>query len=80
MPEITIPTRAVIDFNVYPKLGEALKLHINKINEGRLTPRYTSVAQLIIELLEREVKNFVNVPAPKLTSNNNDMPPEGFFD
>ena len=31
--KITIPSKAVIDFNIYLKLGEALKVHIDKINE-----------------------------------------------
>lgn len=78
--KVLVPNRAVIDFENNPKLRNAVETYINNINEKELTPKYISTAQLIIELLEREVKNSVTAPAPKPTSNNNDMPPEGFFD
>lgn len=69
------PSRVVIDFNVYPKLGEALKTHVSNINEGRYAPRYSSIAQFIIELIERELAK--SISATKST--NNDVPPESFF-
>lgn len=56
MAKITIPTAAIVDFTKYPKLGVAVEEHINAVNEKELTPKYDSVAQFLIDLLEKEVK------------------------
>lgn len=77
---VSIPEVLAIDFKKLPVLGAALSKRINDINLTRHVP-VTTAARYIIELIEKDVSTVVeDIPAPKPTSNNGEIVPEGFFD